>query len=73
MLVLLPVFALVTLCLAFISRGQDWRRAVVQTLLAGGLWVWALTEGLSQLALLGRPALAVGWAAFLIYLGSVPN
>ncbi len=54
------------LWLALFSRGLDWRRVVVQTLLAGGLWVWALTEGLSQLALLGKPALAIGWAAFLV-------
>jgi len=66
MLVVLPVLALLTLFLALVSRGQDWRRAVVQTLLAGGLWVWALTEGLSQVGWLGTPALAVGWAAFLI-------
>ena len=66
MLVLLPAIALLALWLALVSRGLDWRRAVVQTLLAGGLWVWALTEGLSLVAWLGKPALAVGWAVALI-------
>jgi len=62
MLVLLPALALFFAWLAILSRGCGRRRALVETALAGGLFVLVGNEALSLFAAVGRWQFAALWA-----------
>ncbi|MBI1354676.1 MAG: hypothetical protein GC160_10040 [Acidobacteria bacterium] len=59
---LLPLGALVAYWLALVSRGEEARRALLRTALAGGGFVLLTTEALSRFEALARTPLAVAWA-----------